>query len=861
LSDPAVLHQVLPNGLTLLLRETHLAPVVNLQIWAQVGSADERPGEEGLAHFHEHMLFKGTERRGVGEVAGDVESAGGRINAYTSFDITVYHASLPSDALDTGLDVLVDAVRYSRFDEDEVRRETEVVLEEIRRSDDSPLHVLGDAVFQAAYRVHPYRAPILGTPENVASFDRQRVTDFFKRWYTPENLVVVAAGDFDASNLAEQVEEAFDGAERGRAARSRALEPEQTELRAVVLERPFERARVDLSWHSTRQCERDATYLDLLSFVLGECESSRLVRMVKERDGLVDRIDSASYTPLDPGLFSVNIEADAGRAREAISAAVREVERVRSEPISADELERARANFLASQHFERESVFGLASKLASFHVFGGDWRGEEEYLETLQSATAQDLLRVAREYLRPERLTVGVLVPDGEAASLSEQLIHNAVSLGVEQTRRAFETPRRLNGSGTQAGEGDLYSYRLPNGAELHVAPRHDVPVVAIRAALPGGLLADDEASAGLTNFLTAMWLRGTRARSAAGLARAVENLAADIEGFSGRSSLGLTLDVTSDKLLPSLDLFSEVLLEPAFDPEEIERERRETLAAIERREDRLAQQAFMLFSQTLFEHHPYRLPILGTREAIEGIDHARVRAHHDRLVDPRRLVIGVSGDVDPDSIAEALAVRLAELPSGTEEWEAAPLEDPPDDIRTATLHKDRAQAHVVLGFRGLTVRDPDRHALEVISQLLAGQGGRLFLELRDRRSLAYSVSSVNVEGVAPGFFTVYIATAPEKIDEARTGILEQLERLLSEGPGELELEHTKRHLIGNFAIDQQRNAHHAAHIALDALYGLGPDSDRSYTEHIENVTREDVLRVAERVLRLDAYTLACVRP
>ena len=176
--------------------------MVELQIWAGVGSADERPGEEGLAHFHEHMLFKGTKRRGVGEVAGDIEGLGGHINAYTSFDSTVYHATLPSSAWREGLEVLTDAVRNSIFDVEEIAREREVVLEEIRRSDDTPGHVLGELAFGACYRGHPYGLPILGPASNVAGFDREQVRKFFQRWYTPDNLTVVAIGDFDARAVA-----------------------------------------------------------------------------------------------------------------------------------------------------------------------------------------------------------------------------------------------------------------------------------------------------------------------------------------------------------------------------------------------------------------------------------------------------------------------------------------------------------------------------------------------------------------------------------------------------------------------------------------------------------------------------------
>lgn len=841
--------------MTLLLREAHLAPVVDLQFWALVGSADEGPGEQGLAHFHEHMLFKGTERRGVGEVAGEIEGAGGRVNAYTSFDTTVYYATLPVDRLDTGLDVLVDAIRNSVFDPDEIQREIEVVLEEIRRSDDAPLHVLGDAVFREAYRVHPYREPILGPPESVASFDRAKVRSFFERWYAPDNLLFVAAGDFDARELAAKVRERFGDAEPRGARRRRPVEPPQDRLRSVVVKRPFERVKLDLSWAAPAFRSPDATYLDLLSFSLGECESSRLIQHVKERDGLVDRIDSGAYTPLDPGLFSVSIDVDGARAADATAAVAAEVERLREQPVSQDELERARTNFLSTEHFERESVSGLARKLGGFQALGDDWRAEEKYFELIRQATPHDLQRVAREYLRPEHLTVGALWPEGESGVFDGAAIEAAVERGLGATRRAFAAPRH------PPARAGIESYELEGGAEVHVLRRPDVPVVAVRAAFRGGLLAETEETAGLTHFLTAMWMRGTHGHSSAGFARSVEDLAADIDSFSGRNSLGLTCEVTSDKIDPTLDLFAEVLLEPAFDPDEIDRERSDTLAAIERREDRLAQLAYLQFARTLFQKHPYRLAMLGETASVEKMDADALRGFHQRLVRQGNLAIGVAGDVDPDSIAAALSNRLAELPAGQADWKAPEAEPAPDRVREVHLRKDRAQAHLVLGFRGLTVDDPDRHALEVIAQLLAGQGGRLFLELRDKRSLAYSVNAVNIEGLAPGFFSVYIATAPDKVDEARTGILDELSKLLDGPPPADELERARRYLTGNFVIDQQRCASHAAHIALDSLYGLGPDAEQRYVEAVSAVTAEDVQRVARQVLRLDAYTLSIVEP
>jgi zinc protease len=391
--------------------------------------------------------------------------------------------------------------------------------------------------------------------------------------------------------------------------------------------------------------------------------------------------------------------------------------------------------------------------------------------------------------------------------------------------------------------------------------PRRSVPVVAARAAFAGGTLAEGENNAGITNFLSSMWLRGTRSHSTADFARAAENLAADVDGFSGRNSLGTTLECPVTALDPTLELFAELLLEPAFDLAEIERERSDTLAAIERREDRLAQLAYLLFAETHFRQHPYRLATLGSAESVNRFDADLLRAHHARLIRGENMAVAIVGDVDPDNVAARFSAQLTAIPNGGFEAPSPPLEAAPSEIREAELRKDRAQAHLVIGFRGVTISDPDRFALEVIVQLLAGQGGRLFLELRDRRSLAYTVSANNTEGVAPGHFTVYIATAPEKLDEARAGMFEELQKLVQQPPSDEELERAKRYLIGNHAIGLQRNAAHAGLISLNALYGLGPDADRAFPEQISAVGKDETLRVARRIIDLNTYTLAVVRP
>lgn len=881
---PASTHRrTLANGLTVLLRESHRDPVVELQIWAGVGSADERPGEEGLAHFHEHMLFKGTERRDVGEVAGEIEGLGGQINAYTSFDSTVYHATLPAAQWRRGLDVLCDAIRFSLFDEEEIAREREVVLEEIRRSDDTPGHVLSDLCFRKAYRVHRYGQPILGPANNVAGFDRAQVRRFFERWYTPDNLMVVAVGDFDVAEMAAEVERLLGDAKPGQARRERELEPMRKEMIVAVLRKPFEGHRVDLAWPAAPFRERDAIHLDLLAYVLGECESSRLVQWVREEEGLVDRIDAGAFTPFDRGLFTIGYETDASRLLEATQRIIEETERLRRAEVTENELRRARVNFLASEQFERESVSGVASKLGSFEAMGGGYEREAWALEILRTATPADLLDVARRYLAPESLTLAALLPESSDPALDESAFRLAVERGIEAAALPRSTRQSEAGGGqavamprvdpgpsrlafgplrtTRDGAGERLDARLPNGLDLHILRRSEVPVAALRFAFRGGVLHEDESNNGITRFVSAMWTRGTSRRSAADYTREVEGLAAEIEGFSGRNSIGLTLDCLAETLEPAFDLFSEAILEPRFESEEIERERRETLAALDRREDRLGQAAFQLFARTEFQSHPYRMTVLGERESVSIFDPEMLRRHASRLVRANRGALSVVGDIDPERVLRLAEDRLSGLPHTDDVLPTPSLEGRPTGIRESTLIKDRAQAHLVIGFRGLTLDDPDRYALELIAQMLAGQGGRLFLELRDRQSLAYTVSASNVEGLAPGHFTFYIATAPEKLDRAREGILEEIERLTRDEPDRESLERAIRYGTGSFAINSQRNHSRAAHIALDSIYGLGADFTEGYPSALQQVTPSEVLRVARRVFRTDAYTTSAVHP
>ncbi|MEE2703455.1 MAG: pitrilysin family protein [Myxococcota bacterium] len=842
----------LENGLRVVVVEDHSAPVVAINVWVRTGSADETDPESGMAHVFEHMLFKGTERRDVGEIAQTVEASGGNINAYTSFDMTVYHITMASRDAATGIDVLADAVQYSSFDPDELRKEQEVVVEEIRRGEDSPRRVLMQEIFDTAYRSHPYGRPVIGTEAHVRSFTREGLLDFYARWYIPNNMTFVVVGDINAEAAVGQIREAFKNAKpRPELSHPRTPESAQTEARAEVVRRDFEQTLLGIAYPISDFLDPNTAYLDLLAHVLGAGETSRLYRNVKDRQQLVYGIGAGAYTPADPGLLMIDAVLEPDQIEASLAAIELEIERLRGSGPSQAELDRARVNFLAEQIREKETMQGQARKFGYYETFAGGLEAEAAYLETIRGATPADLQRVAESYLRPERANIALLLPTEARPELDGPALLAAYS--SDQGDRQ-ELPR------AQLAD-DTWQYQLPNGLRLVVRTNRAIPLVALRLSFRGGLLAEEASNQGISSFVAELLERGTESRSAADLAEEVEQIAGSLGGFSGRNSFGLAAEFLRDSLDQGLDLFADVLLHSDFPADEIEKLRVERIAAIERREDNLAGKAFELFAEAAYPEHPYRFQAIGTEESTAGLDREALLAYYDRLAVPANGVLAVAGDVEPDKFARAVWQRLHDW-TGPESVDlpvhAAPK--PPEEEIEVSLEKNKQQVHIVVGFTGLAIDDPEVPALEVLTQVLSGQGGRLFLELRDRRSLAYSVSAFSIEGVDPGSFGVYMASAPDKLEESIDGIRSELRRIVEDPIDQQEFERARSYLIGTQAVGLQTLGAQASLLSLNELYGLGPLYHERYRERIEAVTPEDVRHVAERIIRLDSPIIAVIR-
>ncbi len=826
----------LSNGLRVLVESVRRAPVVAFQGWVQVGSGDEVGPEAGLSHMLEHMLFKGTAHGGVGQIARDIEGCGGEINAYTSFDQTVLHLVVPSRFAERGLGVVRDAIFAPALDAEEFEREKLVVLEEIRRGEDDPGHKLSSALFAETYHVHPYGRPVIGTTETVRAFTPRMLREFHHRWYVPGNVTLVVVGDLDEEEMLAAIEGrlgAVAATEPPR--RVRPTEPEQTAARCRVLRERVREARVEVAFPLPAVTDERIPATDLLAMIIGQGESSRLNQAVRNRLGLANHVQAVSYTPVDPGVFIVGLSCPPDRLEDALGATVDELRAMVSRGPRPDEVRRAVTNVLSDRTYERETVEGIARKLGYFEALFGDPAAEDRFYAAISRATPGWLMEVAGEVLRPDRATVAALVPEGDATRAEDLLARvqgGLAAASVAIGERADDGPRTER-------------HVLSNGARLLVRENPGSGLVSLRMGMHGGLRFERRRSNGLYNLMARVWPRGTRRRSAVEVAQAIEDIAGRCTAFSGRNSVGLTSTFLASGMDRGLDLFREIAFEPAFDADETDRMRALVLQAIANIPDNPIAEGFLHFHRLMYRAHPFRMPVMGTATSVPRLTPGRLRSAWRRGLRGGNVVLAAVGDFDGGVMAARLTGLLSELPDGSPPAAAPAEEEPIEETRSRTVAVDKEQAHLFIGFPGARVTDPDRHALELLGTVLAGQSGRLFMDLRDRRGLAYSVTAWSQEAVDPGFFATYIGTDPARIDEAREGMLAHLRRLAVEPVPEEELQRAAAYLVGSYEIGMQRGGAVASRLLFDELYGLGHDAMNHYAERVLGQTAADLQRTA----------------
>ncbi len=795
--------------------------VVAVQIWVKVGSRDELPRQAGITHFIEHLIFKGTDKVKANEMASRIESLGGSINAFTSYDNTVYHIVVPKPAFQEGLELLVDAVFNPSFPEAEVEKENKVVLEEIKMGEDDPQRKLFRDLFSLAYDGKPYGRPIIGYEETVKAIKREDIRQYFTTHYEPENMVVVIVGDFDEGRakafLRKSLRMKGDRVAPPREKGGALARTDQTER---ITERELRESRLAFAFPIPPITHEDIPALDVLGTILGDGESSRLQAELKNKKGIVTNIGTAFFSPKEEGLLVVTAHFKGADYRSIVKAVEDQLARLRKTGPGEWELLKAKNIIEASYIYGAETAQGRARQIGNFLTLTGNPDFTEQYLKAIDRVTAADVKRVLEKYVSGKEKCLAALLPKGSS---------------------------------------NPHTFRLENGLTYTVNRNTASPSIAFRIGFVGGLKEEPKGKNGVFNVLSKMLLRGTKDKDARTIAKEIDLLAGSVAPYTGRNVFGLAGSFLSKDMKEAFTLLRDLLVSSRFKEKELKTVKAEVLSEIRQKDDDPISNTFRRFNEAIYGEHPYGKDPNGTEKDVEALTLSQLREFYEQYVSPESMVLAVSGDVDEKELKDL----VTSLFSG---WKGTPntLRKEPATLpikRDVKIRKDMQQAHLVFGFFGPGLIDQDRYEVEVMSAVLSGMGGRIHKILREDKPYAYALTFFNQMAYEVGAMGIYIGTGTNLTKEVETIVRAEIERLNREGFTDKEVADAKNYLVGNHYIRKQSNGSMATDMCLDTMYGLKAGYFKEWPALIGRVKKEDVDKAVRKYLSLDKMVQVTLSP
>ena len=871
-----VIKRTLPNGLTVLLKEDPTSPIVAVNVWFGVGSVHETEAEGGLAHFQEHMVFKGTEKHGVGEIANLIKGMGGNLNAGTSFSYTMYYVVVPARAFATALEVQADAMMRSTFDAGEFQKERAVVIDEARMYDDRPESFTFYRTMELAFTRHTYRRPIAGYEPVVEKITREQLLDFYRRYYTPANAALVVVGDVEPEAALARIEDAYGAWEpRPVGPGEPPVEPPQEDFRFKAYTGTMDHGYLGAGFHVPNILHDDYPALEMLSELLSAGRSSRLYRRVREEKRLVTSVSADMLAERWPGIFLVMASMPPEKWAPARDAIFEEVERFKREPVDATELEKARRQLERHLYREMETVEGQASNMGYYQLLG-DYRLADHHREAIAAVTAERVMKVARRYFHPGNVSLVSYMPEQGGATPDPGEVRAAMTRvlssegGVTDMRSPdpngvaapADTAAPAAARAHAEGAGAVERFELDNGVRVLVKRRAHVPLVSVLTAFQGGGRFEPRGKSGLATLAHRALVKGTRTMTADQVSERIEGLGGSIDSFANFDSGGLYVSVLSEHLAPALAIYREVLREPALAAEQVDKEKQKLLEELSHRRDNPIHLAMDQMYRRVFGEHPYAYPFFGEAAEAAGLSGEDSVNWYRSLLVPASAVVAVVGDIETAQardIAETLLGDLPGAPVRTPEFPAPGAPAAPGEH--VVRRKELRQAITFVGFTAPRMMSDESVALQVLNGVLTGLGGRLFVELRDKRSLGYMTGSAYTPLFERSLFFGYANPGAEGIDEAVRVILAELEKVARAPVTDAELARAKEWLIGSQVMQLQRNSSQASAYGTYEALGFGYEAVDRIPERIQRVTPDDIMRVAAEVFHPEQAVIVKLLP
>lgn len=832
----------LKNGLTVYIIRDSRFPLVCTRLFVGTGSANETAEQAGISHVLEHMVFKGTEKRPKGQVARDVESLGGYLNAATSFDKTWFITDMPAKHWKTGMDVVKDMAFHPSLDPAELEAEKDVIVSELKGGDDTPTRRLFEDLQVAGLAHTVYGRPIIGFEKTIRAVTVDDLRAYIHTWYQPQNMMLLVAGDIDPKAVLAHAEELFGDLKND----TILPEPAPVQLegaaggpRVEVTYGPWNKVYLGIALPAPALGDQRSIDLDVLAYALGGDGTSQFYRKYRYEKQLVDSISVGNMSLNRAGLFYMVAQLDADKVEPFWQEFTRDLAALDAGKITPDVIERARFNYEDGMDRASETLDGLTSWKATVQFELGGPQGEANVRHALAAVDSARLRQAQDLWLRPDQVRVRVLAPEkAKLPDLDAILQHNWPAPAVERQKAAAAAEK--------VGKREIVD--LGQGRTVILQPDRTIPYVSLEILRPGGNALLKPADQGLAQLTAATLTDGCGTRDLDAMERFVAERAASLSASAGVQSFTVSLTGPARFNADYFALLGDLLHKPTFAEKDVRRQADTLKAALVRRQDNPMSFMGSKINGFLFPGgQPYGFDGLGTAENQDRFGPGDVQAFWKQQ-NAQPWILSVAGDFDREKVlafARSLPVPTApavDVPQPT--WGA--------DKRLPLSLPGRQQAHLLLAFHAVPLDHPDAPALMLLESVLSGQSGLLFNKLRDEQGLGYTVTAFYRSLPEAGFMAFYIGTTPRNLDVARqgfSGIIKDIKTDLL--PAELLAKGLNR-MEGSYYRGRQSLGARADEAASERLLGQPQDFQKRLLEKAAKVTPEQLREVARKYLLVD---------
>ena len=863
LPESSVTKEILPNGLTVMVKEEHAHPIVTILATVGAGLSSEGTNAgSGISHLLEHMIFKGTSERAPGQIEEEIKSYGGMINATTGLDSATFYATVPKEYQDKTLRLMEDILFGSLFDAGEMAKEKDVILKEIRLNKDDPARRVMRELWATSFTQHPYRFPVIGYEGVFKELERKDLIKYYSSRFVPQNITLAIVGDVKTEQTIKFVKSLF-GKHKEKApfALSLPLEPEQKSLREMKESIQINLGYLSMGYHTVSLDSEDLYALDVLSIVLGNWDGSRLNKsLVKDRRQLYT-VSSFNYTPKYPGLFIIYAIGDPKKLTSSAQEIIKEIENIALEGIDKKELDAAKNMVISGYISSLETTGGLANAMSQGEFLLGNPDFSEKYVEEIKKVDSSAVKAVAAKYLRENNLTISYLYPKGfDIGSVGKKPIQavKAASSKVSAKpafTRVTKIGRISQERGISGGRKRFVSSKskkiiLPNGMRLILKEDKRIPKLDIVCAFTGGVMVETKETNGISNLTASMLLKGTKNRNESEITAFLESSGSGISYFSGKNTFGLSASALSENAYSALEVLTDVIKNPAFPEEEIEKEKEKINAAIVSQDDDIFATGFLKLQKNIFKDYPYGLRALGETGSLKNLTRKDLEDFHKKFCVSGNMVIAVVGDFDASKMRREIEKRFSDMNNAPLRMRTKKI-SPLGAATKINYDMKRDQSLVLAGFRGTTLGSPDKYYLAVLSSILSGENGRLYMAIRNKLGLAYTLGTFSVPGIKTGYLASYVATDKKHLKATERILIKEL-KMVSRGQiSEKELDLARKSLIGRQKISLQSHKALAYQIVLDEIYDLGYDTYLRYPGIISKISKSDIVRTAKKYFNM----------